>query len=439
VEGTLKLRKQLLLPIAVFAALLTVVVALYSDAAAQEVGVSGSKICDAVTPLGGTVTCTSNFTNLTDDQSGTLGPRTDTITAPASLAGEEGTSPTQNNPVVIAPNASSPDETWSFSIPNDPELCGQFVTDTVSATLTLEDGTPLPASASGGTRISCADLTLNKVTADGVAQSGVTLEVSGPDGATDVFSCNTDAEGSCTIEDLAPGSYDVSEPTPPEGYELVDCLPDPVNVTIDGPNEVTCTNELIPVADLILNKVTADGQAQSGVTLEVSGPDGATDVFSCITDAEGTCTIEDLTPGSYDVSEPTPPEGYELVDCVPDPVNVTVDGPNEVTCTNELVGVVEWCSPGYWKNHLDEAENAAEAGGFSLDDTYSEHFGAAPPRSPLGIRRNAPTDPTLQQVLENPQWYGGGAANNVADLLSAAHPDVNFEEGDERVENCPLN
>jgi hypothetical protein len=48
-----------------------------------------------------------------------------------------------------------------------------------------------------------------------------------------------------------------------------------------------------------------------------------------------------------------------------------------------------------------------------------------------------PGDPTLQEVLDNPQIYGGGAFNNVGDLLSAAHPDVDFQ-GDRIEDSCPL-
>lgn len=96
----------------------------------------------------------------------------------------------------------------------------------------------------------------------------------------------------------------------------------------------------------------------------------------------------------------------------------------------------EWCSPGYWRNHLDEAAFAAEQGGFSLESKYSEFFGAVT-LTPLGERQGAPTDPTLLEVLQNPQWYGGEAFNDVGDLLSDAHPDVDFQG--ERVEDsCPL-
>lgn len=95
----------------------------------------------------------------------------------------------------------------------------------------------------------------------------------------------------------------------------------------------------------------------------------------------------------------------------------------------------EWCSPGYWRqpHHLDSWEPT----GYTAEDTYFEAFGTYPSVSRLGERRDAPTDPTLLEVLQHPQWYGGEAFNAVGDLLSAAHPDVSFDG--ERVEDsCPL-
>lgn len=97
-------------------------------------------------------------------------------------------------------------------------------------------------------------------------------------------------------------------------------------------------------------------------------------------------------------------------------------------------GDPQWCSPGYWRqpHHL----GSWAATGISPDEKYSAYFGL-PTRSNNGVRQNAPTDPTLWEVLQGPQFYGGEAFNNVGDLLSAAHPDVNFSG--ERVEDsCPL-
>lgn len=101
-------------------------------------------------------------------------------------------------------------------------------------------------------------------------------------------------------------------------------------------------------------------------------------------------------------------------------------------------GGTQWCSPGYWRqeHHLD----SWDAAGISPDMKFGDPdaVGYLPTRSKLGQRVGAPTDPTLFQVLSAPQYYGGDAFNAVGDLLSKAHPDVNFL--DERKEDsCPLN
>ncbi|MFH0242860.1 hypothetical protein ACGRHY_10545 [Streptomyces sp. HK10] len=103
------------------------------------------------------------------------------------------------------------------------------------------------------------------------------------------------------------------------------------------------------------------------------------------------------------------------------------------TGTTTNGGAAQWCSPGFWRNNFPEAWGPT---GYTGNETYSSVFGAPPPRSPQGINQDAPTDPTLFEVVDNPQWYGGGAANNVADLLSDAHPDIDYQGV--RVDNCPL-
>jgi hypothetical protein len=109
---------------------------------------------------------------------------------------------------------------------------------------------------------------------------------------------------------------------------------------------------------------------------------------------------------------------------------------NITFCWNpEPVVEGQWCSPGYWRQEHHLGSWAAT--GIAPGDFYSDHFDDAPPVSKLGKRAGAETDPTLWQVLQSPQWYGGDAFNNVGDLLSTAHPDVDFDG--ERVEDsCPL-
>jgi hypothetical protein len=96
----------------------------------------------------------------------------------------------------------------------------------------------------------------------------------------------------------------------------------------------------------------------------------------------------------------------------------------------------EWCSPGYWRqeHHLD----SWTATGYAERDLFAVVVGYAPKLSKLGERANAEVDPTLLQVLQSPQYYGGDAFNAVGDLLSEAHPDVDFT-GTRVEDSCPLN
>jgi hypothetical protein len=84
-----------------------------------------------------------------------------------------------------------------------------------------------------------------------------------------------------------------------------------------------------------------------------------------------------------------------------------------------------WCSPGFWRNSPIAAAAAAAAGGFSLDDPYGDFF------DPID------GDPTLWEVLASPEIYGGGPFNDVGDLLSHWHPDVDFT-GERVGDSCPL-
>jgi len=109
---------------------------------------------------------------------------------------------------------------------------------------------------------------------------------------------------------------------------------------------------------------------------------------------------------------------------------------NITFCSNEYLTPPpdgEWCSPGYWRQpqHLD----SWVATGIAPTEKYLSYFDA----STLGRKAPAGADPTLLEVLEAPEIYGGEAFNNVGDLLSDAHPDVDWSFGDERTEDsCPL-
>jgi hypothetical protein len=83
-----------------------------------------------------------------------------------------------------------------------------------------------------------------------------------------------------------------------------------------------------------------------------------------------------------------------------------------------------WCSPGYWRQAHHIGSWAAT--GYAPTDSYNDIFGTS-------LKGN----PSLWDVLQAPKTYGGPTFNTVGDLLSGAHPEVNFLGN--RVENsCPL-
>jgi hypothetical protein len=104
-------------------------------------------------------------------------------------------------------------------------------------------------------------------------------------------------------------------------------------------------------------------------------------------------------------------------------------------CWNPEPVELQWCSPGYWRQP-QHADSWLETN-YSQDDLFFDVFGYYPTLSKLGKTNGATTNPTLMQVLSSPQYYGGEAFNLIGDLLSEAHPDVNFTG--ERLEgSCPL-
>ena len=83
-----------------------------------------------------------------------------------------------------------------------------------------------------------------------------------------------------------------------------------------------------------------------------------------------------------------------------------------------------WCSPGFWKN------NGRDLWTQYYTKKYSTLVGAAP----LGKKAPAGYDPTLLEVIDNPNIYGGEATNSVADFLSNKAFGTPIGSG---VESCP--
>lgn len=100
-----------------------------------------------------------------------------------------------------------------------------------------------------------------------------------------------------------------------------------------------------------------------------------------------------------------------------------------------LVEPAQWCSPGYWRNH--SLSWPTEVANTTLYNSSS----ISPPLPPLAGNSNAkgcaalPPQPSLVQVLQNPQCYGSSATNAVASYLST---EAGLLVMDQPVDTCPL-
>jgi hypothetical protein len=99
-----------------------------------------------------------------------------------------------------------------------------------------------------------------------------------------------------------------------------------------------------------------------------------------------------------------------------------------------------WCSPGFWGN----------AAKFNIYDEYiNENIVVTPPTSISGedlysgipdelrasLKNGSPSDPTIDEVLNNPSTYGGPAMNSVADYFAYL---LGWGGTQDTGESCPL-
>lgn len=120
---------------------------------------------------------------------------------------------------------------------------------------------------------------------------GVTVELTGPGGT---FRAVTAADGGYVIAGATAGTYSLTVPRPPAGFEP----PRPLTVTVAAADVPDQDVLLVPVAPTgsVAGTVTLDGRPLPGSTISVT-PAGP----SVTTDAEGTFGIGGLAPGTYDV------------------------------------------------------------------------------------------------------------------------------------------
>jgi len=102
-----------------------------------------------------------------------------------------------------------------------------------------------------------------------------------------------------------------------------------------------------------------------------------------------------------------------------------LDFAGTVTWTAAPPPSTTWCSPGFWKNN-----------GRNLWTAYHDvkYLSLDPAGAPLSKKAGAGANPTLLEVIDSPNTYGGPATNSVADFLSNLAFGTPIGSG---VESCP--
>jgi len=144
------------------------------------------------------------------------------------------------------------------------------------------------------------------VTIGGTAgRAGVRLGILGPGGVV-VGTVSTGADGTYSLDGLAPGEYTVRAATP-AGYQPVG--PSERDADLVASNATGVDFDLTLIKYPAIGTVTADGTPVSGATVSCLGPTG-TPIGSAVTDSSGAYSCPPVPPGTGYSVVPSLPEGY---------------------------------------------------------------------------------------------------------------------------------
>ncbi|MDQ0297649.1 LPXTG-motif cell wall-anchored protein [Salibacterium salarium] len=143
--------------------------------------------------------------------------------------------------------------------------------------------------------------------------SGAVFDLETSDGNVVEENLSTDDNGEIAITDLSAGDYQFVETEAPDGYQLNER---PLEFTIEEEQEETVTltpeNEVKPGAVQLIKTAAGDTeQVLEGAVFNLENSDGSVLQEGLRTGADGTVTVTNLEPGSYQFVETKAPEGYE--------------------------------------------------------------------------------------------------------------------------------
>ena len=222
---------------------------------------------------------------------------------------------------------------------------GTFSVDTISG-----------IDASPDNQITCtfndrkrASIDISKTGSDSGAQTGAVFTLYTGFGTAQqatVGTCTVDANGDCgpndpSFSNLIPGTqYTIDETTVPSGYNKPASLPQNVTLTAGQAFTVSYTDQAQP-GSAAITKLDDAGNGVPGATFTVYQPASGTTspptgsaVDSCQTGNAGTCTISNLSPGTYTIDESTVPSGYAKDSAFPKNITITNGQATTVSATD---------------------------------------------------------------------------------------------------------
>jgi hypothetical protein len=299
--------------------------------------------------------------------------------------------------------------------------------DAVTCTVTNDDIAPTLAlvkvviNDDGGTAVK-ANWTLTATGSGGFS------------GAADVAATPVNAGVQYALSESAVAGYEQVGDWSCDGGDFT--APNLITLALD--EDVTCTvtnDDIAPTLALVKVVINDDGgeAVKADWTLTATGAggfSGAADVAATPVTAGVEYTLSESVVAGYEQVGDWSCDGGTFV--APDKITLALGDDVTCTVTNDDIATAEWCSPGFWRNAKFDIWAAT---GLNANDPYTNYFDAST------LKAGSPANPTLSDVLNNPQVYGGEAFNNVGSLLSAEHSGVDFTLGDPIPEDpfCPLN
>lgn len=186
-------------------------------------------------------------------------------------------------------------------------------------TVEIKEGVPVTRTfelvSNGVLRVLSTDANDNAV-------AGMRFTVNAVDGAY-VGEYTTSSNGSMTLPSLEPGWYVVTETKAPDGYTLSETKEQRVEVKAGADATVTFRHDQIYGLQIsTICKQT--NSAVTGAVYRVTGLDGA--VVGTYTSGSGGLVFVPLTPGWYQVTPVSAPDGYSIPDSAPRTIQVLANG-----------------------------------------------------------------------------------------------------------------